>query len=95
MPLSPEIVKYVADLSRIELTPEELNQLSQQLQTIIGFIDQLNSVDVSGITGTSYIFPISNTLREDIPRDSLPVEKTLSNAPRKKGNFFVVPKVIE
>jgi aspartyl-tRNA(Asn)/glutamyl-tRNA(Gln) amidotransferase subunit C len=95
MPLSPETVKYVADLSRIELTPEELDKLSRQLQAILGFIDQLSSADISGIAATSHILPISNVLRDDSPKKSLPVENTLANAPQKKGNFFVVPKVIE
>ena len=95
MPLSPETVKYVAQLSRIELTSEELNKLSKQLQDILGFIDQLNLADISGIAPTSHILPISNVLREDVPKASLPVEKTLANTPHKKGNFFVVPKVIE
>jgi len=95
MALSQETVKYVADLSRIELTPEELEKLSKQLQAVLGFIDQLNRLDVSNIACTSHILPINNVLREDSPRDSLPVNKTLSNAPRKKDNFFVVPKVIE
>ncbi len=95
MPLSPETVKYVADLSRMELTTEELDKLSKQLQAILGFIDKLNHADISGITATNHILPISNVLREDNPRDSLPVEKTLANAPQKKGHFFVVPKVID
>ena len=109
MLLSPETVKYVADLSRIELTTEELDKLSKQLQAILGFINKLSHADISGITATSQravvwppvakatsqILPISNVLREDNPRESLSVEKTLANAPQKKGHFFVVPKVIE
>jgi aspartyl-tRNA(Asn)/glutamyl-tRNA(Gln) amidotransferase subunit C len=95
MSLSPETVKYVADLSRMELTTEELDKLSKQLQAILGFIDKLSQVDISGITAATHILPISNVLREDIPRESLPIEKTLANAPQKKGPFFVVPKVID
>ena len=95
MPLSPEIVKYVADLSRIELTEEELDKLSKQLQDILGFIDQLSQADVSGIPATSHILPINSIFREDNLRDSLPIEKTMANAPQKENNFFVVPKVIE
>lgn len=95
MPLSPEIVKYVADLSRLELTTAELDKLSKQLQAILGFIDKLNQADISGIAETNHILPISNVFREDTPRESLPVEKTLANAPQKKGHFFVVPKVID
>jgi aspartyl-tRNA(Asn)/glutamyl-tRNA(Gln) amidotransferase subunit C len=95
MQISQETVKYVADLSRIELTPEELEKLSKQLQTVLGFIDQLNRLDVAHIAATSHILPISNVLRKDEPRESLPIEKTLACAPQKKNNFFVVPKVIE
>ncbi len=95
MPLSPEIVKYVADLSRIELTVEDLDKLSKQLQDILGFIDQLSAVDVSGIPATCHILPINSIFREDNLRESLPIEKTMANAPQKKNNLFLVPKVIE
>ncbi len=95
MPLSQETLKYVADLSRIELTAQELEKLSLQLQTILGFIDQLSKADIYGIEPTSHILPISNVLREDEPKDSLPIEKTMANAPQKKDNFFAVPRVIE
>jgi aspartyl-tRNA(Asn)/glutamyl-tRNA(Gln) amidotransferase subunit C len=95
MALSQETLKYVADLSRIELAPQELEKLSQQLQTILGFIDQLSQADISGIEPTSHILQLNNVLREDSPKASLPIEKTLANAPQKKDSFFVVPKVIE
>jgi aspartyl-tRNA(Asn)/glutamyl-tRNA(Gln) amidotransferase subunit C len=95
MSLSPDTFKYVADLSRIELTPQELEKLSLQLQTILGFIDQLSQANIAGIEPTSHILPLSNVLREDNPKGSLPIEETLANAPQKKDNFFVVPKVIE
>jgi aspartyl-tRNA(Asn)/glutamyl-tRNA(Gln) amidotransferase subunit C len=95
MALSQETLKYVADLSRIELNPQELEKLSLQLQTILGFIDQLGQANITGIEPTSHILPLSNILREDDPKASLPIEKTLANAPQKKDNFFVVPKVIE
>lgn len=95
MALSRETLKYVADLSRIELTAQELEKLSLQLQTILGFIDQLSKADIDGIEPTSHILALTNVFREDAPRESLPIEKTLANAPQKKDNFFVVPKVIE
>jgi aspartyl-tRNA(Asn)/glutamyl-tRNA(Gln) amidotransferase subunit C len=95
MAISKETVQYVADLSRLELNPGELEKLSTQLQAILGFIDQLSEVDISGTAPTSHILPINNVLREDSPRISLPVEKVLLNAPQKKDDFFVVPKVIE
>lgn len=95
MALSKQTIEYVAHLSRIELTVEELEKLSKQLESIIGFIDALRSADVAGVRPTDHILPLNNALRTDEPRPSLPIEKTLANAPRKDGRFFAVPKVIE
>ena len=95
MALSKETVEYVANLSRIELKPDELDKLSKQLESILGFIDKLSALDVKNIEPTSHILPINNVLREDEPRKSLDIEKTLVNAPEKEGRFFVVPKVVD
>jgi aspartyl-tRNA(Asn)/glutamyl-tRNA(Gln) amidotransferase subunit C len=95
MALSKETVEYVANLSRIELKPDELDKLSKQLESILGFIDKLSALDVKNIEPTSHILPVSNVLREDTPRTSLDIEKTLANAPQKEGRFFAVPKVVE
>lgn len=95
MAIDRDTIRYVAQLSRIELSPKELDKLSGQLKDILGFIDKLKKVNISQIKPTSHILPLSNVLREDSPGKSLPSEKTLANAPDKEGNFFVVPKVIE
>jgi aspartyl-tRNA(Asn)/glutamyl-tRNA(Gln) amidotransferase subunit C len=95
MGLSKETVHYVADLSRIELEPVELEKLSRQLEAILDFIDKLREIDISSIPPTSHILPLSNVFREDTPGPCLPIEKTLANAPAKEEGFFSVPKVIE
>ena len=95
MAIDKETVKYVANLARIELKPEELDKLSSQLEDILNFIDKLKELNIQDINPTSHILPISNVLREDAPGESLSCEKALANAPRREGNFFVVPKVIE
>lgn len=95
MAIDKETVKYTAHLCRIELQEKELDKLSTQLKGILDFIDKLSKVDVQNIAPTSHILPVKNVLREDAPKDSLPVDKVLANAPQKEGNFFVVPKVIE
>ena len=95
MAISRETVEYTANLARIELQPQELEKLSRQLQDILGFIDKLSKVDIKDILPTSHILPLGNVLRPDAPKESLPVDKALSNAPGRDGNFFVVPKVIE
>ena len=95
MSIDKETIKHVAHLARIELQPIELEKLSVQLEDILGFIDKLSNLDVSGVVPTSHILPISNVLRPDQPQASLTPEKALENAPSKKENFFSVPKILE
>ena len=95
MAISREIVQKTAHLSRIALEEHELDKFARQLQAILSFIDTLSKVDVSSVSPTSYILPINNVLRDDLPGESLPIDKTLANAPKKDGRFFGVPKVIE
>lgn len=93
--MDKKIVEDVAHLARIELQPDELGKLSGQLEHILKFIDKLKEVNVDNVAPASHAISVSNVLREDIVKGSLPVEKALVNAPSRKGNFFVVPKVIE
>jgi len=95
MPLSKQIVGYVASLSRIEMNAAELEKMSNQLDTIIGFIDELRSCDVNGVEPMPYIVPVNNRFRSDTPSQSLPIEKTLLNAPHGQDRFFAVPRVLE
>lgn len=95
MSISKETVKYVAHLARMELEDKELEKFSVQLHDILDFIDKLKELDIERIPATSHILPVHTVLREDALRPTLPIEKTLQNAPHKEGNFFGVPKVIE
>jgi len=95
MSIDKKIVEDVAHLARIELKDTESAKLSGQLEHILGFIDKLSKLNTDNIPATSHILPINNVLREDQPKESLPIEKTLLNAPNKQRNFFVVPKVLE
>ena len=95
MAIDKSTVKYVAHLARIRLDDQELDLLSRQLEDIVNFIDKLRELNVSGVKPTSHILPAKNIFREDKPVKSLDVENVLSNAPEKKDNFFLVPKVIE
>jgi aspartyl-tRNA(Asn)/glutamyl-tRNA(Gln) amidotransferase subunit C len=95
MAITKDTVKYVAHLARIDLKAEELEKLSRELESILGFIDKLKEVNIDKIAPTSHILPINNVLRDDLPAESLPAEEALGNAPQKHGKFFTVPKVIE
>jgi aspartyl-tRNA(Asn)/glutamyl-tRNA(Gln) amidotransferase subunit C len=88
-------VKYVAHLARLALTPEEEKKLGAQLGNIIGFVEQLKSVDVSQVEPTAHAVPTVNVTRADEVQPSLPHDEALRNAPKKAGGLFVVPKIVE
>jgi aspartyl-tRNA(Asn)/glutamyl-tRNA(Gln) amidotransferase subunit C len=93
--IDKKTVEYAAHLARIELQNKEPETLSKQLQDVLDFIDKLKKADVDGVSATSYILPVTNILREDSVKPSLPVEEVLKNAPGRQDSFFTVPKIIE
>ncbi len=88
-------IKYVANLARLKLTPEEEQKLGSQLGNILGYIEKLKEVDVSNIEPTAHAFPLINVFRQDEVRPSLPHDEAMKNAPSKSGGLFVVPKIVE
>ena len=88
-------VKYVAHLARLALTPEEEKQIGAQLGNILGYIEKLREVDVSGVEPTAHAVPMVNVMRPDETRPSLSHEDALRNAPKKSGGLFIVPKIVE
>ena len=88
-------VKYVAQLARLALTPDEEKKLGAQLGNILGYIDKLRELDVTGIEPTAHAFPLVNVMRADETRPSLPQADALRNAPRQSNGLFIVPKIVE
>jgi aspartyl-tRNA(Asn)/glutamyl-tRNA(Gln) amidotransferase subunit C len=88
-------VKYVAHLARIALTPEEEIRLGAQLGSILGYIEKLGELDVSGVEPTAHAVPMVNITRADEIRESLSHEDALRNAPRQANGLFIVPKIVE
>ena len=88
-------VKYVAHLARLSLTPEEEQTLAAQLGNILGYIEKLREVDVSGVEPTAHAFPLMNVTRPDEVRSSLTNEEALRNAPAQANGLFLVPKIVE
>jgi aspartyl-tRNA(Asn)/glutamyl-tRNA(Gln) amidotransferase subunit C len=88
-------IKYVAHLARLALTPEEEQKIGAQLDSVLGYIEKLKEVDVSGIEPTAHAFPMVNVTRPDEIRPSLTNEEALRNAPAKANGLFMVPKIVE
>ena len=88
-------VKYVAHLARIALTPEEEQHLGPQLARILGHIEKLKELDVSGVEPTAHAVPMVNVMRPDEVRPSLPHEEVMRNAPAQANGLFTGPKIVE
>lgn len=88
-------VKYVAHLARLELTPEEETKFGEQLGHILGYVEKLKELDVTGIEPTAHAMPRENVVRADATRPSLPHADALRNAPAQANGLFVVPKIVE
>ncbi len=95
MAISREEVLKAAGLSRMELSPQEVELFSGQLESILGFIDQLKEADVSGVSPMNHILDIRNITRPDEPGVCLDRDLILETAPQKNKGHFQVPKVIE
>jgi len=88
-------VKYVAHLARIALAPEEELKIGAQLGQILGYIEKLKQLDVTGIEPTAHATPLVNVFRPDVVQASLPVAEAMRNAPAKANDLFMVPKIVE
>jgi len=88
-------IDRIAELSRLALTPEEKARFSAQLGSVLGHIEQLAKVDVTGIEPTAHAFPLYNVWAADIAQPGLAVADALRNAPAQRDNMMLVPKVVE
>ena len=100
MSLTPEEVKAVAHLARLELTEDELAAMTRQLGAILDYVAQLQQLNLDGVEPLAHALPVSNVFRDDEPAPSLSVEEALANAPdrRSRGDgeqFYGVPAVLE
>jgi aspartyl-tRNA(Asn)/glutamyl-tRNA(Gln) amidotransferase subunit C len=88
-------VEHVARLARLELTEEEKERMTAQLDSILGYIDKLNQLDTSVVEPTTTVIPMVSVMRDDEVRPSLKQAEALANAPDREGVLFRVPRIIE
>ena len=88
-------IKYVAHLARLQLTPDEETKLGAQLDGILGYIEKLKALDVTGVEPTAHATPLVNVSRLDEVRPSLSHAEALRNAPAQANGLFIVPKIVE
>ena len=88
-------VKRVAHLARIAVSEDDANRMTGELNAILGFVEQLGEVDVSGVEPMTSVTPMAMKKREDIVTDGGKADDIVANAPNSDRNFFLVPKVVE
>ncbi len=95
MSLDPATVRRIARLARLRIDDEQVARMQGDLNGILGWIEQLNEVDVTGIEPLTGAAMMAMRLREDMVTDGNLQEAVLSNAPDRDGPFYAVPKVVE
>jgi aspartyl-tRNA(Asn)/glutamyl-tRNA(Gln) amidotransferase subunit C len=93
--ISLKDVEHVARLARLELSEADKERMRQELDSILSYIDKLRALDTEGVEPTSHAVPMTNVMRDDMPRPSLSQDDMLANAPERSGEFFRVPRIIE
>lgn len=95
MSIDRETARRSAKLARISVPEGELDKLAGELSNILGFMETLNEVDVSGVEPMTSVTPMALKTREDVVSDGGQQAAVLANAPEAREGFFVVPKVVE
>lgn len=94
MKITKEEVEYVAQLARLNLSSQELEIMTEQLDNILSYVEKLGELETENIEPTTHAFSISNAFREDIVRHSLARSEALANCPKKDNENFVVPRIL-
>ncbi|GAA1713939.1 Asp-tRNA(Asn)/Glu-tRNA(Gln) amidotransferase subunit GatC [Propioniferax innocua] len=94
MALSVSDVERLGRLARIELSPDELEQLAPQLDVILEAVARVGEIDTSDVPATSHPQPLTNVFRDDVVAESLPVADALAMAPAAEEDRFRVPRIL-
>lgn len=95
MSITNKDVQHVAKLARLNLSAEEEQMFTGQLNAILQYAEKLNELDTDDVEPTTHVLPVHNVMREDVERESLPIEKVMLNAPEEEDGQFKVPAVLE
>ena len=86
-------VEHVAKLARLELTEEEKQKFSTQLNSILEYVNEMNEIDTTDVEPMSHALPVYNVMREDKVSYEQTKEELMKNAPMEEDGFFRVPKI--
>lgn len=85
----------IAELARLNLRPEEAKKFEKELEAILGYVKNLDSLNTQSIEPTSHVLNLENVFRKDEVKPSSVRDEVLQHAPSTEGKFFKVPKVVD
>jgi aspartyl-tRNA(Asn)/glutamyl-tRNA(Gln) amidotransferase subunit C len=95
MKIDDRLIEYLADLSRLELGPEEKDARKKDLEDILAYMEKLNELDTQGLPEMTHPFDAVNRFRGDEVVNTDRTEELLAGAPDRKGSYFRVPRAVE
>ncbi len=95
MSVDANTVKRIGRLARIRIEEDEVESYREEINVILGFVEQLGEVDVAGVEPMTSVAPMQLRQREDVVSDGDYAERVVANAPLSEDDFFMVPKVVE
>ena len=95
MKFDESVIHHVCQLARLELSVQEKQEFTRQLEDIIRYVEKINQLDTHNVQPADHIVPLSNVFRDDMAKESLPVAEVEKIAPQFEKSHFVVPRIIE
>lgn len=95
MSVTEKDVRYMAGLARLQLSEEEVKSFAEDMNDILGYMDQLSEVDTDNVEPLEHVIELDSRFRKDEAKAPLPHGEALKNAPDADSDYFRVPKVIE
>jgi aspartyl-tRNA(Asn)/glutamyl-tRNA(Gln) amidotransferase subunit C len=95
MSVDAATVTRIARLARIRIEESEVERYQDELNVILGFVEQLDEVDVTGVEPMTSVMPMQLRRRDDVVTDGGYADQVVTNAPLSEDDFFMVPKVVE
>lgn len=94
MSLSEHDVRHVAMLARLALTDSEVDAMRDDLNSILGHIDEIQQLDLESVAPMAHAIAVTNVTREDVVVPSLPQSAAIANAPQAEAGAFVIPQIV-
>jgi aspartyl-tRNA(Asn)/glutamyl-tRNA(Gln) amidotransferase subunit C len=95
MQIDRTLILRLEELARLELSPDERERLTKDLNNILAMVEKLNELDTTGVEPLTYVSGEVNALREDNVKNQVSQQEALANAPSQDGSYFKVPKVLK